>query len=295
MVLVEGIGVELANPFFEGKTLIVAFEGWNDAAEGASGALRHLANELDGELVGAVDPEDYYDFAFSRPIVSSDVDGTREITWPTAEVLRASKQKIDENPRLGDLFILAGNEPARRWKAFTAEIMEYVEDCEIDRVIFLGAVPSDAPHTRAIKVSMSSQNAKLRQEFAIEPSDYEGPVGIISILAMALEQASIPSLALWAPVPHYVHSTPSPKAMYALLVEVERLLGLNFNHGTLPQDAFDWERGIDELAENDEELGAYVKQLESVRDADDASAGSAESLAKEFEKFLAQEDDESGS
>ena len=285
----------MANPFFEGKTLLVAFEGWNDAAEGASGVLRHLVGELEAELVGAVDPEDYYDFAFSRPTVSSDVDGTREITWPGAEILKTSRAKVDENPRLGDLYLLVGNEPARRWKSFTAEIMEFVDDCEIDRVIFLGAVPSDSPHTRPIKVSMSSQNALIRQQFAIEPSDYEGPVGIISILAMALEQAGIPSLALWAPVPHYVHNSPSPKAMFSLLLELERLLGLQFSHGTLADDAFAWERGIDELAEGDEDLASYVSQLETARDAADESAGSAESLAKEFERFLAQEDGEAES
>lgn len=252
--------------------------------------MRHLVNELDAELIGAVDPEDYFDFAYSRPTVSSDIDGTREITWPGAEILRTSKAKAEENPRLADLFFLAGNEPNRRWKSFTAEIMEYVEDCEIDRVIFLGAVPSDSPHTRPIKISMSSQSAQIRQQLAIEPSDYEGPVGIISILAMALEKAGIPSVALWAPVPHYVHNSPSPKAMFSLLLELERLLGLQFSHGSLADDAFAWERGIDELAEGDEDLAAYVSQLETARDAADESAGSAESLAKEFERFLAQED-----
>lgn len=285
----------MANPFFEGKTLIVAFEGWNDAAEGASGVLRHLVTELDAQLIGAVDPEDYYDFVFSRPTVTSDVDGTREISWPGAEILRASKDKIDENPRFADIFLLIGNEPARRWKTFCAEIMEYVEDCEIDRVLFLGAVPSDSPHTRPIKISKSSQSAQIRQQLGIEPSDYEGPVGIISILAMSLEKAGIPALALWAPVPHYVHNSPSPKAMFSLLLELETILGLQFAHGTLADDAFAWERGIDELAEGDEELASYVSQLESARDAADESAGSAESLALEFERFLAQEDGDSQS
>lgn len=280
----------MANPFIEGKTLIVAFEGWNDAAEGASGVLRHLVTELDAQLIGAVDPEDYYDFVFSRPTVTSDVDGKREITWPGAEILRASKDKIEENPRFADIFLLIGNEPARRWKSFCAEIMEYVEDCEIDRVLFLGSVPSDSPHTRSIKISKSSQSAQIRQQLAIEPSDYEGPVGIISILAMSLEQAGIPALALWAPVPHYVHNSPSPKAMFSLLLEIETILGLQFSHRTLADDAFAWERGIDELAEGDDELAAYVAQLESARDAADESAGSAESLAMEFERFLAQED-----
>jgi hypothetical protein len=134
----------LANPFFEGKTLIVAFEGWNDAAEGASGLLKHLVLELDAEVVAAVDPEDYYDFQFSRPTVSNDENGNREITWPGAELLRTSKTAAEENPRFADLYFLLGNEPARRWKSFAAEVMEFIEDCEIDQVIFLGAVPSDS-------------------------------------------------------------------------------------------------------------------------------------------------------
>lgn len=281
----------MANPFFEGRTLIVAFEGWNDAAEGASGLVKHLVLQLDADVIAAVDPEDYYDFQFSRPTVSNDEDGQREISWPGAELLRSSKAAADENPRFSDLYFLLGNEPARRWKTFSAEIMEFIEDCEIDRVIFLGAVPSDSPHTRSIKVSRSSQSAKIRKQLAIEPSEYEGPVGIISVLAMSLEEAGIPSVALWAPVPHYVHNSPSPKATFALLVELETLLGLQFNHGTLADDAFAWERGIDELAENDEDLATYVSQLESARDAADESAGSAESLALEFERFLAQEDE----
>ncbi len=281
----------MANPFFEGRTLIVAFEGWNDAAEGASGLVKHLVSQLDADVIAAVDPEDYYDFQFSRPTVSNDENGQREISWPGAELMRSSKAAAEENPRFSDLYFLLGNEPARRWKTFSAEIMEFIEDCEIDRVIFLGAVPSDSPHTRSIKVSRSSQSAKMRKQLAIEPSEYEGPVGIISVLAMSLEEAGIPSVALWAPVPHYVHNSPSPKATFALLVELETLLGLQFNHGTLADDAFAWERGIDELAENDEDLATYVSQLESARDAADESAGSAESLALEFERFLAQEDE----
>ncbi len=281
----------MANPFFEGRTLIVAFEGWNDAAEGASGLVKHLVSQLDADVIAAVDPEDYYDFQFSRPTVSNDENGQREISWPGAELMRSSKAAAEENPRFSDLYFLLGNEPARRWKTFSAEIMEFIEDCEIDRVIFLGAVPSDSPHTRSIKVSRSSQSAKMRKQLAIEPSEYAGPVGIISVLAMSLEEAGIPSVALWAPVPHYVHNSPSPKATFALLVELETLLGLQFNHGTLADDAFAWERGIDELAENDEDLATYVSQLESARDAADESAGSAESLALEFERFLAQEDE----
>lgn len=284
----------MANQFLSGKTLIVAFEGWNDAAEGASGVVKHLINELDADLLAQVDPEDYYDFQFSRPTVSNDENGDRQINWPGTQLLRTSKEAAKVNLRFADLFFMIGNEPARRWKSFTTEIMEFIDDCEIDKVVFLGSIPADSPHTRPIKVSKSSQNELVRRQLSIEPSDYEGPVGIISIIAASLEDLNIPSVALWAPVPHYVHNSPSPKATFALLLELEQLLGVQFAHGTLADDAFTWERGIDELAEGDEDLAAYVSGLEAARDAADESAGSAESLALEFEKFLAQEEGDKG-
>ena len=185
--------------------------------------------------------------------------------------------------------VLVGTEPARRWKSFATEIMEMVEDREIESVLFLGAMLADVPHTRPIGVTSTSQNDLAREELDIERSQYEGPVGILSVLGIELEKAGIPAVALWASVPHYVHNTPSPKATLALLIEVERLLGVQFEHGKLGEEAFAWERGIDEIAEGDEEMAGYISQLEKTRDEAESSAATGESLAKEFEKFLRAE------
>jgi predicted ATP-grasp superfamily ATP-dependent carboligase len=106
---------------------------------------------------------------------------------------------------------------------------------------------------------------------------------------MALEEAGIATLALWAAVPHYVHTSPSPKATLALVAELERLLGVNFSHGDLADQAFAWERGIDEIAENDEEMSGYIEQLEASRDEVDSEAASGEAIARELEKFLQSE------
>ncbi|MFM1783934.1 MAG: hypothetical protein RLZZ579_211, partial [Actinomycetota bacterium] len=65
-----------------GRVLLVAFEGWNDATEGASGALKAIAEQLQMNTLDAVDPEDYYDFQFSRPVVEFDAQGNRMISWP---------------------------------------------------------------------------------------------------------------------------------------------------------------------------------------------------------------------
>jgi hypothetical protein len=274
---------------FSGRTLIVAFEGWNDAAESASGVVKFLCEEIKADVVASVDPEDYYDFQFTRPTVSYDLDGSRVLDWPATEMCIPSPEAVTENPALSKISVLVGTEPARRWKSFAAEIMEMIEDREIEAVLFLGAMLADVPHTRPISVTLTSQNDLARQELDIERSQYEGPVGILSVLGIELEKAGIPSVAIWASVPHYVHNTPSPKATLALLIEVERLIGVQFEHGKLGEEAFAWERGIDEIAEGDEEMAGYISQLEKTRDQVDSSAATGESIAKEFEKFLRAE------
>ena len=211
------------------------------------------------------------------------------LDWPGTEMCIPSAEAVAENPTIAKLSVLVGTEPARRWKSFAAEIMEMVEDREIEAVLFLGAMLADVPHTRPIAVMSTSQNEHARQELEIERSQYEGPVGILSVLGIELEKAGIPAVALWASVPHYVHNTPSPKATLSLLIEVERMLGVQFEHGKLGEEAFAWERGIDEIAEGDDEMSNYISQLEKTRDEAESPAATGESLAKEFEKFLRAE------
>lgn len=269
-----------------GRVLICAFEGWNDAAESASNAAKLICQSLECVEVAAVEPEDYYDFQFTRPSVAFNEVSERELSWPGTSFFTSSvKAPLDR------FSVLLGTEPARRWKSFTQEVLEMIEDREIDSVIFLGGMLADAPHTRPISVSITSQNEHLRNTLGLEKSSYEGPVGILSVLALALEEAGIPSVALWAAVPHYVHNSPSPKATLALLSEVERLLEVSFNHGDLADQASAWEKGIDEIAENDEEMAGYISQLEKNRDDIESTEGSGEVIARELEKFLQSEDE----
>ena len=270
----------------------MAFEGWNDAAESASAAAKFVCEKLNADVVATVDPEDYYDFQFTRPSVSYDLEGNRQISWPTTDLCAPGVDVLAEDPSLNRVNVLLGVEPSRRWQAFTTEIMEMIEDREIDSVIFLGAMLADVPHTRPIGVMATSQSEAVREQFAIERSHYEGPVGILSVLGLALEKAGIPSIALWASVPHYVHNTPSPKATLALLIELEKYIGVQFGHGSLADEAFTWERGIDEVAEADEDMAGYIAQLEKTRDEVESPAASGDALAMEFEKFLREADDE---
>lgn len=276
-----------------GRILLVAFEGWNDATEAASAALRAIADQFSAQTLEAVDPEDYYDFQFSRPMVELDENGNRILSWPGTELLQASSDAIKDFPAAKDLYLLLGTEPSRRWLSFAGEILEMVEDREIDTVIMLGAMLADVPHTRPMPIFKSSQNPGLQQLFSLEPSKYEGPVGILTVLAQAFEAEGIPVLSLWGSVPHYVHNTQNPKAALGFLSELSSLTKFDFNTASLAEAAFEWERSIDELSESDEEMASYVEQLEKARDAMDSDV-SGDALAKELERFLKERPEAEG-
>ena len=269
---------------FSGRTLIVAFEGWNDAGESASNAARFLIDAIGGKEISEVDSQNYYDFQFARPQVSLDENGKRVFRWPNTSVYR---------PALSELFnlrVLLGVEPSRNWIEFATEIADIVEGEEVDSVVFLGAMLADAPHTRPIQITSTSTNQQVCDSVPAEKSLYEGPVGILSILSAEFERRDIPTMSLWAAVPHYVHNGAVPKSTLALINSLQELLDIQFDQGELPTEAFKWERAVDELAEADEDLAEYVTQLEKTRDENDEATG--ETIAAEVEQFLRDADEE---
>ncbi len=122
--------------------------------------------------------------------------------------------------------MLLGTEPSRGWKTFAEETLDAISVADVSGIVFLGAMLADVPHTRPITVFASSENPAVREQFDLERSSYEGPVGIISVLADAAERAGIPTISIWASVPHYVHNAPSPKATLALIEKLESFIEL---------------------------------------------------------------------
>lgn len=277
------------HPFRGGSILLVAFEGWNDAGEAASGAIGAVRDQLDLVPRLEIEPEDYFDYQFNRPSISTDDDGNRVLEWPSITL---------SAPRHGvGIHTLLGTEPSRGWKTFSAEVIDAIEVAGVTGIVFLGAMLADVPHTRPISVFVSTDNDGVREHWELETSTYEGPVGILSVLALAAEAVGIPTLSIWAQVPHYVHNSPSPKATLALLDRLEEFIDLEVDRGSLLDDASAWEEGIDALAEDDEDMAAYIKQLEQAKDTVDSPEASGDAIAEEFERYLRRRngrDDRSG-
>jgi len=277
--------------FTSGRVLVVAFEGWNDAGEAASGAVRTLKDQLNVSPIVEVDPEDYFDYQFNRPTVALDEEGARGIVWPS--VTAYGPDELAAGPG-SNVYLLLGAEPSRGWKTFTSEIVEVIEDSEISAVVFLGAMLADVPHTRPISVFVSSENSDVRESLSVERSNYEGPVGILSVLGDAAEKAGIPTVSIWASVPHYVHNAPSPKATLALIEKLEEIIGVSIPRGDLVAESAAWETGIDALAGDDDDMSAYIEQLEQARDTVDSPEASGEAIAQEFEQYLRKRDGKDG-
>ncbi len=274
MIELEDVG-ELRDP-----VMICAFEGWNDAGEAASAVVEHLADSWGAEVVAAMDPEDYYDFQVNRPRVLVE-GGRRRISWRTTRILVAR-----DTPLGRDVVLVQGVEPSFRWRAFAIELMELAQSVDVSMVLTIGALMADVAHSRPIPVTATSDNEDVRHRLDLEMSTYEGPTGILGVVADAANQVGLPSVSCWAAVPHYAGHTPSPKATLALLGRLEDLFDSPLEHGELDEDARAWERGIDELAASDSEVAEYVESLEEAQDTAELPEASGDAIAKEFERYL---------
>src|SRR5690242_18947677 len=272
---------------------IAGFEGWNDAGEAASGVVNHLGIAWQAAPVGAIDPEDFYDFQVNRPVIEIEGGRTQRLIWPTTRFSLARARAMDPAdesvPPTGlsrDVVLVHGVEPNMRWRAFSEELLQGLESRVVELIILLGALLADAPHTRPVPVSIGSSTAELATGIGVGLSNYKRPTGIVGVMPHLCAAAAIPTVSLWAQVPHYVAQPPSPKATLALLLGVEHILDVPLPLADLPEEARAWERGVDELAQQDSEVADYVRTLEEAKDAMDLPEASGDAIAREFERYF---------
>ena len=266
--------------------MVAAFEGWNDAADGASTAARYLASAWGARPFGAIDPEEFYDFTVTRPQVRL-VDGvTRQIDWPECRLAAAS---LPGKPH--DVVFLHAAEPQLRWRTFAATVVGVAKALDVELALTLGALLAEVPHTHPVKVTGTAANPQLVARLGLQRSRYEGPTGIVGVLHEALGRAGIPSASLWATVPHYVSGTPSPKATLALIERATSLLGTRVDTVDLEISASAYERQVSEVVADDDDMAAYVRRLEAEEDEEpqEQEMPSRDELAEEVERFLREQ------
>ncbi len=293
-------------PILRDPIALVAFGGWNDAAEAATTAIKFLIERWKPIKIAEIDSEDFFVFTETRPTVKY-VDGIqRTIVWPTNQFFAYIATEFNR-----DVILFTGVEPQLKWKTFSSSFLEVCKRFNVSEVVFLGALLADVPHSIEVPISGTSSNSDVMErlhEMDVHSSRYEGPTGMMGVLQDSFRRLQVPAATLWAAAPHYLAATPNIKVTSALLTYVNTYLSFGLDLSDIQSDAIHFEEQITTLVERDPEASAYVRKLveqlaqdaEDDEDDEDEKSGldatittgplpSADTLIRDVEELLRQE------
>jgi proteasome assembly chaperone (PAC2) family protein len=279
---------EMNPPKLREPMMVCAFRGWGDAANSASSALETLADSLEVDVLAEVDPEEFYDFQVARPTIRFEESTHRRIEWPTNTFIAARAEGADR-----DLVLLDGTEPNLKWRTYSEMVVQVAEQLDVRLVVVLGSLIAEVAHTLPVPITgVSTDDATLRN-LDLERSDYEGPTGIVGVIHDRCRAAGMPSVSLWAAVPHYVASVPNPKAALALSEKLESITRVAADVSGLEEETMGYEEQISRAVAADpevEEMVEHIEEAQRKRRGGDADLPSGDALAMEFQRFLKQRD-----
>ena len=274
--------------------LIMAFEGWNDAAEAATTAARFLIGAWSAEKFARIDPEEFYHFGLARPQVrfKAGSETEREILWPATEF------SIVQEPELArDVIVGVAIEPHLKWQTYCAMVLELASTCQVSLVLTLGALLAEVPHTKPVRLVGTATDPELARRLGIRPTRYEGPTGIVGVLNTTCREHGMATASLWANVPHYVSGIENPKAALALVQRVLGLLDAEVDLTDLEEATKQFEKNLAEIVSQNAKVAAYVKKLEAKAAEEEEpepvppaeELPPASDLVAEIEQFLRQQ------
>ena len=272
--------------------IIMAFAGWNDAAESATAAARYLGQVWPSRPLASIDPEEFYHFGMSRPYVRFKAGSRteREITWPATEFSIAQPPAVDR-----DIIVGVAIEPHLKWRTYCDAILRLARACSTSLVLTLGALLAEVPHTRPVRLNGSAYDSELSGRLGLKPTRYEGPTGIVGVLNTACRDQGIPVAALWANVPHYISGIENPKASMALVRRVLALINAEADLSDLEESTRQFEQNLEEIVSQNAKIAEYVKKLERKKPEEDEAAAPTDELppsgdlVAEIEQFLRQQ------
>ena len=280
--------------------LIIAFSGWNDAAEAATTAARFLGQLWPANPLASIDPEEFYHFGLSRPYVRFKADSRheREIVWPSTDFSLSRPPALDR-----DLIVGVAIEPHLKWRTYCGAVLDLAKRSGATLVLTLGALLAEVPHTRPVRLVGGAYDPELAAKLGIRPTRYEGPTGIVGVLNTLCREEGVPTASLWANVPHYVSGIENPKAALALVRRVLTLLGTEADLSELVEATQQFERNLEEVVRQNPKIAEYVRKLE-VRPPEEGEAVEPVSaqgeelppsadIVAEIEQFLRQQRPES--
>jgi predicted ATP-grasp superfamily ATP-dependent carboligase len=280
-------------PPLDAPVLVIAPDGWIDAGLAGGGAMAALLEDVPTEVVATFDSDEFIDYRARRPMSVMEDGVYHDLTWPRIEL--RSGHDADGH----DLLVLVGPEPDSRWRAFTGAVAELSGMFGVRLLVGMAGFPAPVPHTRTAPLAASASSTELATSIGVVPGTLQVPAGILAALGERLGMEGVPTIGLWARVPHYAAGLPYPDASVQLLDGLARVTGVRVDASDLREAAGDTHRRLDELASNSAQHRALIRQLESQFDAEAenqsalaagwANLPTGDELAAELEKYLRDE------
>mgnify|MGYP002078588072 CR=1 FL=1 len=268
--------------------MLAAFRGWNDAASAASTALASVGEALGAHRIAVIEPDEFFDYQATRPIIDTTVAGPEAITWPEVEIYLARVPNAER-----DLLLVTGSEPSMRWRPFTAALLGAAAELGVKRLVLLGALLADVVHTRPVRLTGLSADPQLVDELGLRTPTYHGPTGIVGVLQHSAAAHGMQAVSLWAPVPHYAAGITNTKASLALVDALARIADVRVEVPELREAAADFESQVSEAVEADPRLRSLVERLQVALDTvHEEDLPSGDELAAELERYLRERGDD---
>lgn len=281
---------ELVDP-----VLIVMLTGWIDAGGAARAAIDAIQDEAATSPVIEFDDDTYVDYRARRPVMELREGLHAVLHWERITLSVGT----DQTGR--DILVLAGPEPDMAWHRFTRTVGSLASELGVSHMVHLGAYPFAVPHTRSPRLSVSSPSQDVLARVPFLRSSIDVPAGVAAALEREMHERGIPSLGIWAQVPHYISAMSYPAASVALLDGLREATQVVIDATVLRSEVLVQGRRLDGMIGGNDEHAKMIDQLEQIYDASDdvvevieggpsMEMASGDELAAELEQFLRDQD-----
>lgn len=240
---------------------LVAFGGWVDAGSGGTGGVRHLISQLKARKLAEIDPEEFYSFTDTRPLVSIVAAGERAVHWPRGEFHGAVLEHSN------DLVLFVAPEPNLKWRTFASVVLDGMQRFGVRSMVCIGSIFGAVPHRGEVRMTGWANDDTLRESLGknnVIFTNYEGPTGFVTVLLAEAEARGLPAVAVYGFAPNYIQGVPNPRVSHALLKTFSAMTGVPLQLGELDRAGRALARQVDKLLQDQPQLREQVDRMLSL-------------------------------
>jgi predicted ATP-grasp superfamily ATP-dependent carboligase len=291
-----------AAPDISDAPMLHYLEGFIDAGTAGRLLTEHLLRNFSPETVARFDTDRLIDYRSRRPVMT--YDNSHWESYDPPELALHLLRDQAERPFL----LLSGPEPDHEWNLFTEAVLAISARLGTGPAISFLGIPAGMPHTRPLGVIAHATREDLMAGHQRLRSRIQVPGSAAALLELRFGEAGRDALGFAVQVPHYLAQAVYPPAALALLGSVTTSTGLELPDAELREAAERTNEAIERQVEESAEVAELVRALEQQYDTaaqtqeagSDPAAGllaegesmpTADELAAQFERFLAENQD----